>query len=719
MEKMVLGIAIGLSAHGLSGVKTVTASLKELSQMAAKTKTGIAGLQKELQAYDKNLSEIGSLQANNAALRSKLIGIGKIGAMLGGGKSVSLAIEYENAMADIKKVVEFTSKEQENLFAQQILHLSRDIPLAAAELAQITASGGQMGIAADQLMEFTEVVAKMKTAFDMSADDASRSMATIMNVYSLGIKEAKELGDAMNTVSNTVGVKARDVTEVMARIGGNAKVFGLTSEQAAALSSTFLSLGKSPQIAGTAINSMLSKLATADTQGKDFQDTLESIGLSAVDLKDMIQADAGAAIDIVLDSLAGVDKSEQLTVLKKLFGEGISDDMALLVGSLGQYRKALGSVADKTKYMGSMQREFDARSKTTGNSITKMKNAFSELGIGIGNAFLPLLNSMAKGIAFLIQRIVDFMNKYKTLSEIIIYGIGALMAVKTASIALAIAKNTLRIATLRSANASIFSRIAALAESGATTAGTAALIRKTAALKLASIRTLLFTNSVNFLKGSLMLASGGIQFMFGWIGSVIKAIRSWTIVQAALNIVMTLNPIGLIIAAIAAVIAIIAVCVTKFEWVKNVISGVWETIKFLFEWSPLGLLVKGVGAAIDWLAGKFEWIGAIGSKIGEWWGGIKSFLGFGGSEDIEVNKNINSNGVIDNVYEPDIAASGSYDMSGSYEGGGVNVNFNGDFLIGVGTDGKFDFKEFKKELVAAVKSSIEKERFNMQNRSLA
>jgi TP901 family phage tail tape measure protein len=281
MEKAFLGFAIGFAAHRLSNIKTVTARFKEITEMHKKTTLGIKGFEKELKTFDSNLSEISALQNNNTALKNKMLGLSKIAAAIGGAKSISLAIDFENAMADIKKVVDFTSKEQEELFSQQIKHLTRDIPLAATELASITASGGQMGIATDKLMDFTEIVAKMKTAFDMSADDASRSMATIMNVYGLGIEEAKELGDAMNKVSNTVGVKARDVTEVMARIGGNAKLFGLTGDQAAALSSTFLSLGKSPQIAGTAINSLLSRLATADSQGKDFKDTLESIGLSA------------------------------------------------------------------------------------------------------------------------------------------------------------------------------------------------------------------------------------------------------------------------------------------------------------------------------------------------------------------------------------------------------------------------------------------------------
>ena len=79
------------------------------------------------------------------------------------------------------------------------------------------------------------------------------------------------LGDAINELSNSSPAKASDIVNALGRVGGIAKKFGLSELAAASLSNAFISLGKRPEVAGTAINGMLTKLMTADKQGKKFQ----------------------------------------------------------------------------------------------------------------------------------------------------------------------------------------------------------------------------------------------------------------------------------------------------------------------------------------------------------------------------------------------------------------------------------------------------------------
>ncbi len=76
------------------------------------------------------------------------------------------AISFESAMADVKKVVKFEDTDVNGLtkLGETLKGMSRTIPLSAAELAQITASGGQLGIEAKDLTVFTDTVAKMATA---------------------------------------------------------------------------------------------------------------------------------------------------------------------------------------------------------------------------------------------------------------------------------------------------------------------------------------------------------------------------------------------------------------------------------------------------------------------------------------------------------------------------------------------------------------------------
>lgn len=80
---------------------------------------------------------------------------------------------------------------------------------------------------------------------------------------------------------------------------------------------------------------------------------------------------------------------------------------------------------------------------------------------------------------------------------------------------------------------------------------------------------------------------GSIVGIIGAISAGIKiynaAVAIAKVVQIAWNIALTANPIGLIIAAIAAFIAIIATLWTKCEGFRNFFKKMWESIKTIME----------------------------------------------------------------------------------------------------------------------------------------
>lgn len=59
----------------------------------------------------------------------------------------------------------------------------------------------------------------------------------------------------------------------------------------------------------------------------------------------------------------------------------------------------------------------------------------------------------------------------------------------------------------------------------------------------------------------------------------VMALKAWVVVQKVLNMVMSMNPIGLIVAGVAALVAVVAICYNKFEGFRAVVLTVWDTIK--------------------------------------------------------------------------------------------------------------------------------------------
>ncbi len=341
--------------------KDMTAIEHDAKQVAFWTKKSAENLERGVRAYRQTTER-----------KKPEIGVGAVGAAVAVGSAIAFpikaSIEFESAMADVNKVVDMTKQESER-FQKELWNLTHTIPLTAVQLSAIAASGGQLGITKDKIIGFTEIVAKMSTAFDMSAGDAGESIAKLMNVYGGGVVGAKKLGDAINYLSNKSAAKASDIVNVLGRIGGNAKALNMTSIQAANLASAFLALGKPPEVAATAINSMLGKFGNIEGQSKKFKEALQIMGIDGAVFQEQIRSHPQKAISEFLEMLHSMDKSLQSKISYDMFGQEFGDDILLLSSGVEHYRKAIKSTAIEKNYLKSMEREFQARADTTENKL--------------------------------------------------------------------------------------------------------------------------------------------------------------------------------------------------------------------------------------------------------------------------------------------------------------------------------------------------------------
>ncbi|WP_425383483.1 phage tail tape measure protein [Wolbachia endosymbiont (group A) of Melieria omissa] len=370
-----------------------------------------------------------SFLASKAHFKSQIIETIGLGLTLAA--PVKVAIDFESAMADVTKVVDFKKGTDEaTKFAKKLKEMSRTIPLSAAELAQIAASGSQLGIKKEDLFMFTETVAKMSTAFDMSAEQAGDSIAKLSNVYGIDVSKMEHVGNVINHLSDNTAAKARDMVEALAIVGGTAKQFGLDLEKTSSLANAFISLGKTPEKAATAINALLSKLQTAEEQGGDFKAALEQMGITAEEIVQRISENGEEALLYFFQTLKKMDNQERSTILMKLFGHEYQDDIALLAGSFNKYEDAIRLLADTEEYKSSLQKEFQNRVDTTASKLRLLRNAIAEVGMNLGSVMLPTLKSIAEFLQEKTRSIALFAEKYPTLTKAIMGTIAALISLK-------------------------------------------------------------------------------------------------------------------------------------------------------------------------------------------------------------------------------------------------------------------------------------------------
>lgn len=330
---------------------------------------------------------------------------------------------------------------------KDILRLTRAIPMAGTELAAIVAAGGQSGVARKHLTGFATDAAKMSVAFDMAAGQAGEAMATLSNVLQIPIPKISRLGDAVNHLSDNTNAKAADIVNVLTRVGSDTKQLGLTENQAAALGSTFLSMGKAPELAAQAMKGMVTSFSLAKI-GK-FDDELKALGLTSKGFAAAMEKDAQGAISDFLARVKTLPKNDQYPLLLDMFGRNYADDALMLANNVGEYNRQLQlleerDVSGSLRYIGSMQREFKNRSATTANQLELFKNGLVELGITLGSIVLPTLNSfLASGIKAA-NILADFAEKYPKLSKVIVGAAASLLAFRIGIFGAMVAANRAR-----------------------------------------------------------------------------------------------------------------------------------------------------------------------------------------------------------------------------------------------------------------------------------
>lgn len=650
-----LGITIGASVGGtVAGIKSVKSSLdildKTVKGLAARQSLLGETLQNPLRMSRKRVGElrreydqlgqtiakinrkrslVADLQQQKQAHYDRRRAIkdefwGAAGAVAGVAFPVKLAVEFESAMADVKKVVDFDTPKQFKEMEQDILRLTRTIPMAGTELAKITASGGQLGVARKDLPKFTETIAKMSVAFDMAADQAGDSMAKLANVYQIPIDQIGKLGDAVNHLSNSSPAKAGDIINTLGRVGGVAKQFGLTEIQTTSLSNAFISLGKTPEIAGTAINGMLTKLMTADKQGAKFQKALKNMGMESKDLKKAIKENGEQALMDFLKQVGKLPKENQMGALVDLFGLEYADDVAVLVGGLETYKKSIDELKKTSKdgkpaFIGSMDKEFAARSATTANNWQIFKNSLTEIGITAGSVLLPALNQLMTTIRPIINSFADWASKNPEVVSALVHLAAGFAALKVGGLMFRFVGNELSgfMVSFRLAKALL--GVDWLATVIRFKSGIGALARIFGVVKTAA--TLLGSGLMSLGRFLLMSPIGIALALLGvaaymlyknWDGVVGGAKALWQDLS---------NFIGGVVNSIASFFG------TCWESIKAFFnSGIGNISAQIINWSPLGLFYQSFASVMSWfgvqLPSSFTQFGA--NIIQGLWNGLKS-----------------------------------------------------------------------------------------------
>lgn len=332
----------------------------------------------------------------------------KRGAAFGAAAAVPLkfAIDEESVNAEIAKVADFKDDKQKKEVTDSLKKMiTTEIPMSYKEIGELAAAGAQGGIETVDLSKFSELAAKMGVAFDMEAGEAGQKMANWKAAFGMDMNELQALGDKVNYLGNNSAASAASISNVISRVGALGEVAGVGSGEVAGLGAAMVAMGVEDDKAATGIKKVLTTLASGGNKA-----TQNYLGMGGKELSKAMQADGAGTIMKVFEKIKALNPEEQTGALRDIFGQQSVEAISPLLNELGLVKDYLSMVGDKSKYAGSMQKEFEAQANTTANQLKILKNQAIDAGMVVGGIMLPYFK---KGV----EKLQEMATKIKTFAE--------------------------------------------------------------------------------------------------------------------------------------------------------------------------------------------------------------------------------------------------------------------------------------------------------------
>lgn len=523
---------------------------------------------------------------------------------------------------------------------------------------------------------------------------------------------ARESSRFINVLAASAGVGSASVSDVagaVAVVGATAKNANISFEETNAALQVLASKSLTGSMAGTALTTVINKMQAATGPAAD---QLKKMGTSSAELGSIITSKgigpAIAKLRTAMDTLGSV--AEKNAFLNGLFGEGGQNAAAALLGSGDMLKQFTEGVTGTT----AATDQAKVNMNTFAETMTRLKSQFEDVAISVYQFILPALNFFASaisgvmtglgaafnGISFIISPAIDAI--YNALKPIVdtVYnelkpafdeaynsivgvftGIGNAITNISAIIKPIIDNiyNSISSAFggIVNSAAQLYSGIGGLSGivSGAATAlqylavaaipivgyfiginagviaNTAATIANTIATNASSIAAWALNAAKVAFSASTYTAIAATVAQTVSMGAVTAATWLWNAAQMALNFAMSLNPIGLVVAGIAALVAGIVYAYNHFESFRNVINSIWEKIKSFAEtvWGFTKYMIPFTAAFTlaydnikpfrDFIDGLIQKLKDTGKAIGDFFSSIGNLFS-SGEKKVEVTAEV-------------------------------------------------------------------------------
>lgn len=598
------------------------------------------------------VTSLGSIAKKAAAIAAAAWGALKIGAFVS--DAVDTYSEFEQEMANTAAICGATADEYAALQAAA-LEMGKATTKTATECSAALGYMGLAGWSVNDSIASLEPILRLSEATQMDLATCSDLVTDSMSALGIEVSNLSEYLDVAAMANNKSNQTAQQLMEAYIGVGGTMKNLKVPIQESATALGVMANRGIKGSEAGTALNAIMANLTTGSGQAGKM---MEKLGISAFDsngnfigLAETIQAVSVATRDMTeeernaaLAAIGGKNHTDALNALmaglNTTTAEGVLE-WAALSQSLYESDDALATMADTVTdtLSGAMSRfgsaVDDAKIRLVQSFAPMAKDAINAV-----SAALPSFTDRVQGFTDMLAtdavprikaftgKAVELFNKVKPTLDTIVTKAGEIFTFITTTVGNAVQS----VAEKMEKHKDIIDKVRETAERVGTVLWNAfesakpaieyvggTLIPAAADGLMNLVDTVL--NVILHIRDfkEEIIAAAAVYGAFkvgsaiqGIASAVPKAAQAFTALRTAMSAVLTANPIGLILAAITAVIAIVVLLYKKCDWFRNGVNKIlgavvsaftklWEGIKKVW-----GKISKSLQPLIDAISGAFQ-----------------------------------------------------------------------------------------------------------------
>jgi len=501
--------------------------------------------------------------------------------------------------------------------------------------------GNVASVAASAGLSYAQVggaIATM-TAQNITAQRATQDLAhtigSLGNPTAVMTQEMQAMGLNSNTVSKNLG-----------KVGLTGTIQVLTQAIAAhtkggqVLISTYNASAQASADANTMIKAMSPTMATLAKQVlngtisyNDYNTAIKAMSPTQRALMTQFEgvANKTKSFNSLLKAGSPAAQTYNAAMAKMTGGQtSLSTILAISGGHMATYEKNVKTISAAQSKAGNTVDNWSAIQGTFNQKLDRAKASVEATGIAIGTALLPAVSSIASAILSVLEPMAEWVQGHQQLVTILlstVVGIGAFMGAVSAAKRIvsgvtstidAVSGGFAKLKTGIGWVSDGFGRLGPVLSnawsgirSGATAVGELAV--KAYAGVAAAAET-----AAGWAVAGAQAAWAGIQYVALEASelAVAAASKVWAAGQWLVNAALDANPIGLVVVAIAALVAGVVYAYLHFQTFRDIVNQVFSVLKTVVL-TYIGLMIDEFHLLVD--AGEWLW-----SRMEAVWGGIVS-----------------------------------------------------------------------------------------------